>query len=88
MAHVQHSAQEVNSVAEDEEQLLTPAEAARRLHASEETIRRWLRANPPRIRGIQLVTGRWRIPKSEIDRMLSGVRQLQAVEDDEKKAAA
>jgi excisionase family DNA binding protein len=69
-------------------ELLTPSEAARRLRASEETIRRWLRADPPKIRGVQLVTGRWRIPASEIDRMLRGVREVVPPSDDNQKKAA
>jgi excisionase family DNA binding protein len=68
-----------------EEELLTPAEAARRLRASEETIRRWLRADPPKIRGVQLVTGRWRIPASEVDRMLAGIREVVPPDDYEKR---
>jgi excisionase family DNA binding protein len=54
-------------LAEDEE-LLTPREVARRLRVSEETVRRW--AIQGKIRGIQLVSGRWRIPASELTAML------------------
>ena len=75
-------------MADDEEELLTPQEAARRLRVSEETIRRWLRSSPPKIRGVALVSGRWRIPASEIDNMLKGIRQIELPRPDEKKAAA
>jgi excisionase family DNA binding protein len=71
-----------------EDELLTPREAARRLRTSEETIRRWLRASPPKLRGVALVTGRWRIPASEVDAMLKGIRQIELPETDQKKAAA
>ena len=72
-----------------DEELLTVAEAARRLRLSQETIRRWLREE--RIRGIRLATARagWRIPASEVSEMLSGGRQIPLPEGaDQKKAAA
>ena len=48
--------------------LLTPAEVADRLAVTASTIVRWLREG--RIRGIQLPTGTWRVPASEVERIL------------------
>ena len=50
---------------------LTLKEAARALRVSELTLRRWLQRGL--IRGAKLPTARagWRIPKSEVDRLLT-----------------
>lgn len=52
------------------DELLTVAEVAARLKLGEETIRVWLREG--RIQGIRLSTRRagWRIPDSEVERMI------------------
>lgn len=48
---------------------LTVPEAAERLRVHEETLRRWLQAG--RVNGSKLPgRGDWRIPQSEIDRVL------------------
>lgn len=44
--------------------------AAKRLGVSDETIRRYLRADPPIIRGVKLPL-EWRIPEEEVERLLS-----------------
>ena len=56
----------------DDERVLTVAEAAERLRTSEETIRRWLRDG--KLRGVRIGSTRvgWRIPESEVRRLLSG----------------
>jgi excisionase family DNA binding protein len=53
------------------EELLTVEEVAERLKLSQETIRIWLRTG--RLRGIRLGTRRsgWRVPASEMERLLT-----------------
>ena len=55
----------------DDDAVLTVPETAQRLRTSEETVRRWLRTG--KIRGVRLGATRagWRIPVSEIRRILS-----------------
>jgi excisionase family DNA binding protein len=55
-----------------QERVLTVPEVAEQLRVTEETVRRWLRSG--RIRGISLGSKRagWRIPESEVRRLLSG----------------
>ena len=64
-----------------EEEWLTLKEAAAALRVSELTLRRWLQRGL--IRGVKLPTARagWRIPKSEIERLL---RLPQPPEEDER----
>ena len=52
--------------------MLTVREAAERIRANPESVRRWLRQG--KIRGTLPAGDRlgWRIPESEIDRFLSG----------------
>ena len=55
-----------------EERLLTVPEVAERMRVTAETVRRWLREK--RLRGVRVggtKTG-WRIPESEMRRLLSG----------------
>jgi excisionase family DNA binding protein len=60
-------------VAMAEEALLTVKEVASRLRVDEETVRRWLRTG--RMRGIRPGGARadYRIPDSELRRMLTGL---------------
>lgn len=53
-----------------QERLLSVEDVAARLNVSEETVRRWLRLG--RIRGLRPGGGKtvYRIPESELDRML------------------
>ena len=55
-----------------DEHVLTVAEAAQRLRVSQETIRRWLRDG--QLHGVRIGSTRvgWRIPESEVRRLLSG----------------
>lgn len=50
-----------------EEDLLTPAEAAKALRVSTETVRRWCRRGAVRH---HRVGGQWRIPRAEVERIL------------------
>jgi len=52
------------------ERLLRPKEACSRLGVSYSTLRRWIREG--RIRAVQTIGGRYRIPESEVRRLLSG----------------
>jgi excisionase family DNA binding protein len=54
------------------ERVLTVREAAERLRVTEESVRRWLRAG--RLRGVMIGGQRsgYRIPESEVERLLSG----------------
>lgn len=60
------------SVCMGEKEHLTVAEVAKRLSLDPETIRRWLRAG--RIAGVRIGAQRagWRIPASEVKRVLKG----------------
>jgi len=61
------------------EHLLRPKEACSRLGISYSTLRRWIREG--RIRAVQTIGGRYRIPESEVRRLLSGVeaREVRAI---------
>ncbi len=52
------------------ERLLPPREACRRLGISFITLKRWIYSG--RIRAVKTPTGRWMIPESEIERIISG----------------
>jgi len=58
------------------ERLLRPKEACSRLGISYSTLRRWIREG--RIRAVQTIGGRYRIPESEVRRLLSGVEARKA----------
>jgi len=61
------------------ERLLRPKEACRLLGVSYVTLRRWIKEG--KIRAIQTPGGKYRIPESEVKRLLSGVetREIRAV---------
>jgi len=52
------------------ERLLRPKEACSRLGISYSTLRRWIKEG--RIRAVQTIGGKYRIPESEVRRLLSG----------------
>jgi excisionase family DNA binding protein len=54
----------------DRERVLTVSEAAQRIRTSEATVRRWLREK--KLRGVRPGGTRlgWRIPESEVERLL------------------
>jgi len=52
------------------ERLLRPKEACSRLGVSYSTLRRWIKEG--RIRAVQTIGGKYRIPESEVRRLLSG----------------
>lgn len=62
----------------NEERLLTVREVAERVRTSEETIRRWLKSG--RLRGVRPGGTKlgWRIPTSEVDRLLGKAEPLAA----------
>ncbi len=64
---------EVQDVAN--ERVMTVREAAERLRVTEESVRRWLRSG--RLRGVMIGGQRsgYRIPESEVERLLSGGSQ-------------
>jgi len=61
------------------EHLLRPKEVCRILGVSYPTLRRWIKEG--RIRAVQTVGGKYRIPESEVKRLLSGVtgKEVRAV---------
>ncbi len=61
------------------ERLLRPKEACRLLGVSYVTLRRWIKEG--KIRAIQTLGGKYRIPESEVKRILSGieVREVRAI---------
>ncbi|MEM4970822.1 MAG: IS607 family transposase, partial [Sulfolobales archaeon] len=61
------------------ERLLRPKEACRLLGVSYTTLRRWIKEG--RVRAVRTVGGKYRIPESEIRRLLSGVetKEIRAV---------
>mgnify|MGYP000462783303 CR=1 FL=1 len=52
------------------ERLLPPREACRRLGISFVTLKRWIYSS--KIRAVRTPTGRWMIPESEVERIISG----------------
>lgn len=46
---------------------LTVSEVAPLLRVKENTVREWLKAG--RLRGFKTITGHWRIPRAEVDRV-------------------
>jgi len=52
------------------ERLLPPREACRRLGISFTTLKRWIYSG--KIRAVLTPTGRWMIPESEVERIISG----------------
>jgi len=63
-------------VSDANERLLRPKEACSRLGISYSTLRRWVKEG--RIRAVQTIGGRYRIPESEVRRLLSGVEAREA----------
>ncbi len=62
------------------ERLLPPREACKRLGISFITLKRWIYSS--KIRAVKTPTGRWMIPESEIERIISGregVKEVRAV---------
>jgi len=57
-------------VSDASERLLRPKEACSRLGISYSTLRRWIKEG--RIRAVQTIGGKYRIPESEVRRLLSG----------------
>jgi putative resolvase len=55
------------------DELLTTAEAAKMLKVSQKTIDRWVRLG--HLRAVRLPTGRYRVSRAEIERMLREVRE-------------
>jgi len=67
------------------EEWLTLQEAVDRLKLHPDTLRRWLRAGT--LRGTRLSRkGGWRIPSSEVERVLRGEVRADQSENDAKKA--
>jgi len=62
------------------ERLLPPREACRRLGISFITLKRWIYAG--KIRAVRTPSGRWRMPESEIEKIIgekTGVEEVRAV---------
>ncbi len=62
------------------ERLLPPREACRRLGISFITLKRWIYSG--KIRAVKTPTGRWMIPESEVERIISGregVKEIRAI---------
>ncbi len=62
------------------ERLLPPREACKRLGISFITLKRWIYSG--KIRAVKTPTGRWMIPESEIERIISGregVKEIRAI---------
>ncbi|RLG80783.1 MAG: IS607 family transposase [Thermoprotei archaeon] len=62
------------------EKLLPPREACKRLGVSFITLKRWIYSG--KIRAVKTPTGRWMIPESEVERIISGregVQEIRAV---------
>ncbi|ADB58207.1 IS607 family transposase [Archaeoglobus profundus] len=61
------------------ERLLPPREACRRLGIHFVTLKRWIYSG--RIRAVKTPTGRWMIPESEVERIISGkeVKEVRAI---------
>ena len=62
------------------ERLLPPREACRRLGISFITLKRWIYSG--KLRAVRTPTGRWMVPESEIERIISGregVKEVRAI---------
>jgi len=59
------------------ERLLPPREACRRLGISFITLKRWIYSG--KIRAVKTPSGRWRIPESEIERIIGGKMSVEEV---------
>ena len=59
------------------ERLLPPREACRRLGISFITLKRWIYSG--KIRAVKTPTGRWMIPKSEVERIIGGKEEVKEV---------
>ncbi|RLE47946.1 MAG: IS607 family transposase, partial [Candidatus Methanomethylicota archaeon] len=61
------------------ERLLRPKEVCRLLGVSYVTLRRWIKEG--KVRAVQTLGGKYRIPESEVKRLLSGVevREIRAI---------
>ncbi|MCD6368508.1 MAG: IS607 family transposase [Thermoproteales archaeon] len=59
------------------ERLLPPREACKRLGISFITLKRWIYSG--KIRAVKTPTGRWMIPESEIERIVSGKERVKEV---------
>ena len=61
------------------ERLLRPKEACKLLGVSYVTLRRWIKEG--KIRAVRTLGGKYRIPESEVKRLLSGVeiREIRAI---------
>lgn len=55
-----------------EDRMLKVSEAAERLRVTEETVRRWLRSKKLKGHKISATRGGYRIPASEVERVLRG----------------
>ena len=55
-------------MSEDAEEYLTTSQVARLLQVDIDTVGRWARLQ--QIRAVRLPSGHWRIPKSEVDRLV------------------
>ena len=58
------------------QRLLTPAQACRALGISRQTLKKWVKAGL--IEAVPLPSGGWRIPESEIQRVLAGRESFKA----------
>ena len=59
------------------ERLLPPREACRRLGISFITLKRWIYSG--KLRAVRTPTGRWMVPESEIERIISGREGVEEV---------
>lgn len=60
----------------DDEELLTPAEVAKRFRVDPKTVTRWAKSG--KLRSIRTLGGHRRYMASEVDALLEGQRQTQA----------
>ena len=75
-------------MAEEDDELLTVAEVAKRLKLHQETIRRWIREGKMPAISLGRTQAGYRIRASELRLFLSGNKQLELPGDDAKKLAA
>ena len=54
-----------------EEKLLTPEQVAEYVNVAPKTVREWLRASPPKLRGVKVGGKLWRIPRRELERFMN-----------------